>query len=153
MTKSTSVIGAAALFVSGAAQADDATICADRPGKATATCTVPEGAWQVETAIADWSLQKGPQQRETTLIAGDTQIKYGVSGSTDIGIDVTPYVRISNRANGISETTSGIGDVTVELKHRLTNDAAPLQLTILPFATIPVAKHDVGAGAWQYGLL
>ena len=42
------------LCVSGAAYAaDEPPICADRPGKATSTCAVPAGHWQIETGLAD----------------------------------------------------------------------------------------------------
>jgi hypothetical protein len=37
------------LCAGSAAAADEQPICADRPGKATGTCTVPAGHWQVET--------------------------------------------------------------------------------------------------------
>ena len=147
------IMAAAALAASTAAQADGDAICADRPGKATATCTVPIHVWQIESGIADWSLQRSTGERDTALILGETVVKYGLSDRTDIGIDLTPYVRISNRGDGGARVASAIGDLSIQVKHRLTGEQAPLQVAILPVVTAPVAGHDVGAGAWQFGLL
>ena len=146
----TTVVGIAA---STAAQADDDDICADRPGKATATCTVPAGAWQVETGLTDWSLQRSGGQRETTTVVGETLFKYGLSESTDVGIDVMPYVRVASRDHGSRESMAGIGDLSVQLKHRLTREDAALQVAMLPVVTVPIAKQGLGAGAWQFAML
>ena len=147
------ILAAAAVTASTAAQADEDAICADRPGKATATCTVPLRAWQIESGIADWSLQRSSDGRETALALGETVVKYGLSDRTDIGVDLTPYVRISTRDHGAGDVASGIGDLSIQLKHRLTGDQAALQIAILPVVTVPIARHDVGAGAWQFGML
>jgi hypothetical protein len=147
------IMAVAALAAGTAAQADGDAICADRPGKATAACTVPVNTWQMESGIADWSLQRSSNGRETTLALGETVIKYGLSDRTDIGIDLTPYVRISSRGNGASGGASGFGDLSIQLKHRLTGEEAALQVAVLPVITAPIARHDLGAGVWQFGLL
>ena len=48
-----------ALALAAPARADP--ICADRPGKAFATCTAPQGKWQLETDIYDqtWDRSSG----------------------------------------------------------------------------------------------
>jgi hypothetical protein len=144
------IVGVAA---STAAYADDDAICADRPGKATATCTVPAGSWQIETGITDWSLQRGNGQRETTLILGETVVKRGLSDTTDVGVDFTPYVRIASRDHGVRQKAAGIGDLSLQLKHRLTDENASLQISLLPVVTAPIAKHEIGASAWQFATL
>ena len=116
------ILAAAALSTSAAAHADGEAICADRPGKATATCTVPLDTWQIESGIADWSLQRSSDGREAALALGETVVKYGLSDRTDIGIDLTPYVRISTREYGAGDVASEIGDLSMQLKHRLTGD-------------------------------
>src|SRR5512133_20582 len=85
--------GAVLLCVATAAWADDPQICADRPGKTTSPCTVPAGHLQVETAFADYTLQKTPGERDMLLTLGETTIKYGVDALTDIEIDTTPWAR------------------------------------------------------------
>ena len=148
------LIAAMALLASAAAQAaDEPAICADRPGKATSTCTVPAGRWQVETGLADWSLKKGQGERDTLLVLGETTVKYGLTNRSDIEIDLTPWQRATSRGQGFHDTASGVGDVNVRYKQRLTDDDAPVQVSTLPFIKVPTAKHSLGNGKWEGGLL
>src|SRR4051812_41403341 len=77
--------------------AGEPPICADRPGKATSTCTVPAGRWQVETGLADWTLDKSSGERDTSLVVGETTIKFGLTDRSDIELDVTPWQRTTSR--------------------------------------------------------
>jgi hypothetical protein len=147
------IIAGAMLLCGGAASAEPSPICADRPGKATSTCTVGAGHWQVETGLADWSLQTGGGERDTSLALGETTIKYGLSDSSDIAIDVTPYQRATSRAGGVHDSASGVGDVNLLLKQRLTRDDAPVQVAVLPTVKVPVAKRSLGNGKWEAALL
>jgi hypothetical protein len=142
-----------ALCIGAAASADEQPICADRPGKATSTCTVPSGHWQIEAGLADWSLQRGGGERDTALVIGETTFKYGLSDHSDIEVDVTPWQRMTSRAAGVHESASGIGDVKLLYKQELTADDAPLQVTALPFVKAPTAKRSLGNGKWEGGLL
>jgi hypothetical protein len=136
-----------------AAAADDAPICADRPGKATATCTVPARHWQVETGLGDWTLQNSGGERDTSLVIGETTVKYGLSESSDIEIDFAPWQRATSRAGGVHKSASGIGDLTVLFKQQLTAPDAAVQVAALPFVKAPTAKHSLGNGKWEGGLL
>lgn len=132
-------------FLAGpAAATDQSPICADRPGKATATCTVPAGRWQVETGIADWTLQKESGERDTSLVLGETMVKYGLSDSADIEVDVAPWQH--------SGGASGVGDVSLIYKRRLTGADAPVQVAARPFVKAPTANHSLGNGKWEAGL-
>ena len=150
------VCAIAGLALSGASAsvaADQQPICADRPGKATSTCTVPVGHWQLETSLADWTLQQGGGERDTSLVIGESTIKYGVTESSDIEVDITPWQRATTRVAGDHESASGIGDVDLFFKQRLTGADAPLQVTLKPFAKLPTANHSLGNGKWESGLL
>jgi hypothetical protein len=133
-------------FLAGpAAATDQSPICADRPGKATATCTVPAGKWQIETGLADWTLQKESGERDTSLVLGETMVKYGLSDSADIEVDVAPWQR--------SGGASGVGDVSLIYKQRLTGADAPVQVAARPCVKAPTANHSLGNGKWEAGLL
>jgi hypothetical protein len=132
-----------------ASAAADQPICADRPGKATSACTVPVGHWQVETGFADWSLQKDGGERDTSLVLGETTVKYGLSGSSDIEVDVTPW----QRATSPHHSASGFGDVNLVYKQRLTSADAAVQVLAMPFVKVPTAKRSLGNGKWEGGLL
>ena len=128
-------------------------ICADRPAKATGTCTVPAGRIQLETGIADWSLAKAAGVRSTFLSIGSSVLKFGLSSRSDIEVGLTPYGKLRLSNSGSSSTLSGIGDVTLRYKWRPTNDDAPVQMAVIPFVKLPTAAHDIGNGRLEGGLV
>ncbi|HEX5257492.1 MAG TPA: transporter [Sphingomicrobium sp.] len=136
-----------------AAAAGQPPICADRPGKATSACTVPAGHWQIETGFADWTLQKSDGERDTSLVLGETVIKYGLTGASDLEVDVTPWQRAASRGTGLHESASGIGDVKLIYKQRVVPADAPVQVIVMPFVKIPAAKRSLGNGKWEGGVL
>lgn len=136
-----------------ATAADEPPICADRPGKATSACTILAGHWQLETGLADWTVQKDDGKRDTSLVLGDTTIKYGLTGSSDIELDVTPWQRASSNAGGTHESDSGFGDVNLIFKQRLTSADAPVQILAMPVVKAPTANHSLGNGKWEGGFL
>jgi hypothetical protein len=146
-------IAALLLCVATAAGAEDDPICADRPGKGTGTCTVPAGHWQVETGLADWTLQKDGGERDTSLVLGETIVKYGLTDRSDIEVDFAPLQRATSRAGGARQRASGIGDLTLLFKQQLTGPDAALQVAALPYLKAPTAKHSLGNGKWEGGLL
>ncbi|MEO7635972.1 MAG: transporter [Sphingomicrobium sp.] len=143
MTLTQALIAAGLLCAAPVAAASD-PICADRPGKASATCTAPAGHVQLETGLADWTLERSQRQRDTTLTNGATAIKYGLSERAHIELDVTPFVRASEH--------EGIGDVVVRWKQRLTADDAPVEVALYPFVKLPTARHAIGNGRVEAGL-
>jgi hypothetical protein len=132
------------LLAAPAAAADEQPICATRPGKSTAPCTVPAERLQLETGLADWSVQKSRGERDTSLAIGETTVKYGLSDRSDIELDVTPWQR--------SGGTSGFGDLVASYKQLLTAPGAALQVALLPSVKIPTAKHSLGNGKWEGAL-
>ena len=113
-----------------AAAADDPPICAARPGKSTPPCTVPAGHFQLETGLADWSLQKGQGERDTSLVIGETTFKYGLDDRSDIEVDVT-----------------------LAYKRQLTAPGGSFQVAIMPFVKAPTARRSLGNGEWEAGVL
>lgn len=153
MRGGTYLAGAILLSVGRAAlAADDEPICADRPGKATPTCTVPAGMVQVETGLADWSHDRSGGVRTDALTVGASAVKYGVTDRFHVEVDLTPYTEVTTRSGGLRDKTSGIGDAAIALKYRLTNDGAPVQLALRPFVKIPTAKHALGNGKVEGGV-
>lgn len=152
--KSHAVLAALLLCAGSSALASDTSpICPDRPGKSTGTCTAAARHFQVETGLVDWSLQKDGGERETSLVVGDTVIKLGLTDRSDIELNVTPFVRIASRQGDRHDGRSGIGDLTLLYKHRLTPNDTPLQVAALPFVKIPTARRPLGNGRVEAGLL
>jgi len=124
--------------------AADAPICASRPGKSTPPCTVPAGHFQLETGLADWSLDKDQGQRDMPLAVGETVFKYGLSNRSDIEFDMTPWRRSGGR--------DGLGDIVVGFKQALVPGGA-VQVALQPFVKAPTASHAIGNGKWEGGLM
>jgi hypothetical protein len=127
------------LAMSSAALAadDDAPICADRPGKATPTCTVPKGMVQVETGLVDWTRDE--------LDIGQTALKAGITDWLHLELDLPAYVDVRHGP-------SGLGDSAIALKYRLTSGSAPVQFAIRPFVKIPTARRSLGNGKVEGGI-
>ena len=143
----------ALLLAAAAAAGQELTICADRPGKSSQTCTVPLDHVQVEIGIADWTLTKNEGERDTTLTIGQVAIKYGLTERSHVEVDVTPWQRVTSHDASRRDSTSGFGDVLLVYKHLLTSADAPLQLAASPFVKIPVAKRPIGNRRWEGGLV
>src|SRR5204862_5616645 len=105
------------------------------------TCTVIKGHWQIETGIADWSVQKAGGERDTSLAIGETTIKYGLTDSANIELDVTPWQRATSRAGSLHDSASGFGDLNIVYKQRLTAPSSHLQVAAMGLVKAPTAKH------------
>ena len=130
MNKHIGSAGVAALFLVAVAAPAMAgkmadPICTDRPGKGSATCTVPKGHFQIETGLADWSLTKSGGTRDTELEVGASAIKYGVTDHLHVEVDVVPLIRTTSRAAGFRDHSSGVGDTLVKVKQELSLGDGP----------------------------
>lgn len=141
-----------AMAIAGAAAAAE-PICTDRPGKSSATCTVPKGSWQVESSLADWSLTKSGGSRNTSLAAGSTALKYGVSDDLHVEVSAAPLVRNRERSADGRITDGGFGDVEVKVKRRLTRADAGFSAALVPFVKLPTASKRIGNGKVEAGLI
>lgn len=147
------VLGALVLAVSaaGVAQAKEAPICTDRPAKANAVCTVPAGRVQIETSGIGWSLTETEGARTELLTIGASVAKLGLSGRSDLQIGFTPYAE-TRTWGGPQHRSSGVGDVLVRYKHRLTGPEAPVQVAAIPFVKLPTAADGLGNGKVEGGV-
>jgi hypothetical protein len=148
------IVGAIALAsASAAVAADEQPICADRPGKSSQACTVPAGHFQFESSLTDWTLDKHDGERDTALIVGETGFKFGLTDRSHIDIDIQPWQRLTSRLGSVRQQSSGFGDVLVNFKYRLSPSAGALQVAISPYVKVPTAKHSIGNGKWEGGLI
>lgn len=135
-----------------AQQEEETALCTDRPTKANAVCTVPVGKWQLESSAMGWARTEAGGTTAKVLTLGSTVLKLGLSDRSDLQVGFTPHVRVETRASGIKSSVSGVGDVTVRYKHRLTPDEAPLQVGVIPFVKLPTADLEIGNGKVEAGL-
>jgi hypothetical protein len=141
----------AALLLAAVAAAES-PICTDRPAKANAVCTVPAGRFQVESSLLDWNRIRSGGSTTETLSLGSSFLKYGLSDHSDLQVGLTPYLRVRLKEGDETDSTSGIGDVIVRLKQRLTREQAPVQVALIPFVKLPTAKRGIGNRKAEGGL-
>lgn len=136
-----------------AAPADIGPICTDRPTKSNAVCTVPEGMVQIETDLFFWTRSElGPVRGDVFLYTNPT-IKYGLGPNTDIQINIAPVVEVRSEMAGLAASQTGVGDLFVRLKQRLTGPDDKVQIALLPFVKVPTAELGIGNREWEGGLL
>ncbi|HET9640711.1 MAG TPA: transporter [Allosphingosinicella sp.] len=141
-----------ALCAAGAAQAQDAPICTDRPTKANAVCTVPPDQFQLETSALGWMLNEAGAGRTELLTVTSSFAKMGLTERSDLEIGFTPFAELTSRAPGAFDRVSGFGDTLFRYKHRLTSASAPVQLAAIPFAKLPTAAGGLGNGKVEGGV-
>lgn len=146
-------IAALSVAVPALAQATEpALICTDRPTKSNAVCTVPAGAVQLESDVASWTRSDANGTRVDTVIPLSPTVKLGLGANTDLQLTFAPYVDVRTEAAGVVDHQSGVGDLTVRLKQRLTDPDSKLQFGIIPFVKMPTARRGIGNGAWEGGI-
>ena len=128
-------------------------ICTDRPTKSNFACTVPAGRWQVETDLFNYGVQRTAGARTDVYLFTNPTIKYGVGHSTDVEMNWVPFARVTTRSGGVRSSASGVGDVIVRVKQRVTSTGRPLQAALIPYVKVPTAPRGIGNRAWEGGMI
>ncbi|UPG90513.1 transporter [Luteibacter aegosomaticola] len=135
-----------------AARADDVpSICTDRPTKANATCTVPEGAWQFETDLGNGTRDAHPGSRTDTLYYVNPYLKYGIGAHTDIEVNWAPALRVRSKVDSERHTERGSGDTYLRIKTALYS-GDNVSASIIPFVKAPTASRGLGNYRWEGGV-
>lgn len=131
----------------------DAPICTDRPTKSNFACTVPKGLVQIEADGFAWLRSTSGGTRTDQLLFTNPTFKYGLTGSSDIQLNWVPLTRVRSRdAAGRQSTLSGVGDISLRFKQRLTAADGAFQLALLPFLKLPTARAGIGNGRLEGGI-
>ena len=106
-------------------------------------CTIPAGSLQLETDLPSFTrLGDGGKQIDTVLYANST-LKLGLGPNTDIQANIALYVDIRTRSGGIVGDVKGVGDLFIRLKQRLTDSAAKVQIAVVSYVKVPIAKRGM----------
>jgi hypothetical protein len=132
---------------------DPGPICTDRPTKSNAACTVPEGMVQVEADLFNWTRIATGSARADVLVYSNPVAKYGLGPKSDIQLGIAPLVEVRSRAGGQTVSQSGVGDLTMRFKRRLTGPDDSVQIALLPFVKAPTAERGIGNGEWEGGVI
>lgn len=143
----------AAAQVVPTASTAESTICTDRPTNGNFACTVPRGMVQIEADLFGWETSRRSGERVDVLVFSNPTVKFGLSDSSDIQFNWSPYARARSRdAAGAVTINEGIGDLTVRFKQRLTAPEGHFQLAVLPFVKLPTAPTSIGNGKVEGGV-
>ena len=151
-----SALPAALLFAPASASAQDASapsLCSDRPGKASPTCVVAPGTFQVETSIADWTRDNSDGSQDDTVLIADSLLRYGIADGLELRVAVTPYIHDRTRGGGVIDRDDGFGEVGLSARYLAVDGGEDgLSLAVQPSVTLPVGSHDVSQGTWSADL-
>lgn len=146
---------AVALMLPGVAWADDKErdYCPARPGLGTPACTMAPGRVSVETALADWTLDKQGGDRTDTVLIGDSLTRIGLTDTIEAQVGWMPAGYVRDRSGGVVTRATRSGDMTLGLKANFASpDGSGLSIAVQPFVTVPVGRTPVGAGDWSTGV-
>lgn len=136
------------------AAAQERDLCADRPGLGTPACVVEPGQVQVETALADWTLDRSPGGRSDTILFGDTLLRIGLGERIEVQLGWTPLGYNRERAAGATVRATRVGDVTLGAKLNLASpDGSGFSVAVQPQVTLPAGRQPIGAGDWSASLV
>lgn len=127
----------------------------DRPSKTDSPYTIDAGVFQIESDLANWTLDEDPGVRVRTWIAGNTNFKIGLTNWMDLQIFPQLYVdtRSSGSAVGKAIERDGFGDTTVRLKMNLFgNDSGKLAFGLVTSLKIPTNSDHLANHTWEPGI-
>jgi hypothetical protein len=142
--------------VATAAHAEERDLCADRPGKATPSCTLDAGHFQIEAGLLDYAHSRDADSIEDDYTSGDLLLVYGVNDSLEAraGWDGYGWSRTRDRMTGMIEHQQGAGDLTLSVRQNLRHpDDKGTAFAVQPRITLPVGHDPLGAGTWSAGVL
>lgn len=114
----------------------------DRPDTTESPMSVDAGHVQVELDLVAYGLGRGMVQT-TTVDVASTNLKLGLTHSTDLQLVIEPYHRErAGMTSASMATAAGYGGATVRVKQNLWgNDGGATAAALLPFASL-------SGGAW-----
>jgi len=145
---------AVASIAASAAAAEDSNadrLCSERPGLTTSACITAAGHLQTETALADWTLDLRDGERDDTVLIGDTLVRYGVGGKTELRLGWTPFGIDRDRdPDGTVKRAHRVGDATFGMKTSIVERKGDngLAVSVIATALLPVGRRPIGAGDW-----
>lgn len=147
-------IAAAAAQV-GTARADDG-VCANRPGLDTPACIAPRGHVVIETALADWTLDRSAEGRSDTVVLADTLARVGLSDRVEVQFGWTPFGfnRVRDKGSRTVSTSEGVGDALLGAKLNFAHpDGSGFASAVEVQVTLPTGRVPIGAGGWSASML
>src|SRR5438093_5095925 len=126
----------------------------DRPSKTDSPFTIDAGVFQIESDVANWTLDYEKGVRTRTWIVGNTNFKLGLTNWMDLQIFPQFYVnkRTSGPDFGKQLEQNGFGDTTVRVKINLVgDDRGKLVIGLVSSVKLPTNTGHTGNHVWEPG--
>lgn len=126
----------------------------DRPSKTDSPFTIDAGAFQIESDVANWTVDVENATRIRTWIIGNTNFKLGLTNWMDLQVFPQFYVNTRTSGSGFGKPLEqdGFGDTTVRLKINLMgNDGGKLVVGFVSSLKIPTNSGHTGNQVWEPG--
>jgi hypothetical protein len=125
----------------------------DRPDKTEAAQSVDRGHFQFESDLLTFAYDKTDQSETKSYGFGLTNLKYGITSSSDIQV-IVGFLHSIEYEGSSRRARDGVSDVTVRFKQNLWgNDGGLSSLGLMPFVKIPTARAPFGNEETEFGLL
>src|ERR1022692_942366 len=91
-------------------EADLRPLCADRPSKATGSCTVDAGHWQIESDLYNVTFQTVDGVSTRTELFTNPTLKLGITNTLDFEVNIVPWQQVTSHdsATGVTTVASGV---------------------------------------------
>lgn len=126
----------------------------DRPSKTDSPHTVDAGVFQIESDVANWTLDYEKGARIRTWIVSNTNLKLGLTNWMDF--EVVPQFYVNTRSSGPDFgkpiVQDGFGDTTLRLKINLIgDDGGKLAIGLISSIKIPTNTGHTANHVWEPG--
>jgi hypothetical protein len=126
----------------------------DRPSKTDSPYTVDAGVFQIESDVANWTLDYEKGARIRTWIVSNTNLKLGLTNWMDF--EVVPQFYVNTRSSGPDFgkpiVQDGFGDTTLRLKINLIgDDGGKLAIGLISSIKIPTNTGHTANHVWEPG--
>jgi len=126
----------------------------DRPSKTDSPFTIDAGVFQIESDVANWTLDYENGVRTRTWITGNSNFKLGLTNWMDLQVFPQFYVNTRTSGPGFGKPleNDGFGDSTVRLKiNLLGNDGGKLVIGFVSSLKISTNTGHTGNHVWEPG--
>lgn len=128
----------------------------DRPDKTESAYTVDAGHFQIEADLVSFGIDQRNAEGSNAFgfNAGNVNIKAGLLNNVDLQLVVENYIYDQVRANGVTASKSGFGDLTTRLKINFWgNDGGLTAFAIMPFVKFPTNTGDLANKQVEGGVI
>lgn len=116
--------------------------------------TVQPGRFLLEVDALSLTIDREPGLKYTAFGAASTFLTTGVTSRLDVQVGAQLYLSQKFDAAGLTERTSGVGDVYLRAKYRFyESDDTYTAIAVLPYVKIPTNSGGVGNDSVEGGVI